>query len=118
MSAIRALVRRILRLPGIPAARSVAERAVAPQVRADVHQLGLDNIAVDRRLSALERRVADLILTVAHLDHRVTELTERTGAVEAAAPALHNAMDSAHETARRLARELDDLRAARPDTGG
>ena len=98
MGRVRGRVRKLTKAPGVPQARHIAERTVAPYLRADVHQLGLDHAQTVQRLSALEQKVQVLVNAVS--------------ALESHQPTILNAIASTNGTARLLARELNELRNA------
>ena len=87
---LKTILRRLLRVPGVPQARSIAERAVTPSVTASVHALGIDHAATEARLSAVERTLDNL---------------------SAPHSTVLNAINSQQSTARLLRRELDEIRA-------
>lgn len=88
MSALKNGLRRIARVPGVRKARHVSERAVAPYLRADLHQLSLDQVKLAQRLSELE------------------------GLVHVNQPELLNAIASSGGTARTLVRAIESGDAA------
>ncbi|HRE02221.1 MAG TPA: hypothetical protein PLV68_13040, partial [Ilumatobacteraceae bacterium] len=45
----------------------MAERSVAPYLRADVHTLGADHAATERRVAAIEVQLAEMAAVVAGL---------------------------------------------------
>jgi hypothetical protein len=97
MSRLTKAVRRALRLPGVPEARHVAERAVAPYLRADLTSLHQTILEHNHRLVDVEQKV------------NVAAGVIRD--VERHQPAVLNAIASTNGTARLLRRELEDVRA-------
>src|SRR4051812_4059236 len=95
MARVRSKIRLLAKAPGVPEARHVTERAVAPYLRADVHQLGLDHSLTVGRLSALELKVQALVDSVA--------------AIELHQPTILNSIASTNGTARLLARQVSEL---------
>jgi hypothetical protein len=87
---------RCARLPGVPQTRHVAERAVAPYLRADLSSLHLQLLETIERLDAVEAQLRELNTTV--------------GAIEQHQPAVLNAIASTNGTARILRRELESVR--------
>lgn len=87
---------RLRRLPGVSQARFVAERAIAPHLRADVHDL---------RVEVGQLAGANHDLAARH--HRTATTVEQ---IELHQPAVLNAIASTNGTTRLLRRELDDLR--------
>jgi hypothetical protein len=85
-------------LPGVPQARHAAEIAVAPYLRADLHELHNEVLAMGDRLDALEAHVRDLRTAVDDIERYF-------------APTLE-AISATNGTARILRREVDDLRRA------
>jgi phage shock protein A len=83
-------VRRAARLPGVPQARHVTERAVAPYLRADLHSLHSDLV------DALER---------------IGRIEQRLDAIDEHMPAVLNAIVSTKGNARLTQREMTALRA-------
>jgi molybdopterin-biosynthesis enzyme MoeA-like protein len=90
------LLRRVTTLPGVPQSRHVAERAVAPYLRADLTSLHQQLLATIERLDAVEAQLRELVATV--------------GAIEQYQPAVLNAISSTNGTARVLRRELEAVR--------
>jgi chromosome segregation ATPase len=82
----------------------MAERAVAPYVRDDVHNLLLDHQRTAERVSALEHQMAEVL---AQLHHCV----ERIDGFEAHLPTLLNAINSSNATARLLMREIGEAQS-------
>lgn len=97
-------LRKLTKSPGMPQARHLAERSVAPYLRSDLHQLGLDHGLTVERLSDLERKVDRLeqLLTLLHASVQALDLHQ---------PAVLNAIASTNGTARLLTRETDWLRS-------
>jgi ABC-type transporter Mla subunit MlaD len=89
-------MRRVTKLPGVPQSRHVAERAVAPYLRADLTSLHQQLLATIERLDAVEAQLRELVTTV--------------GAIEQYQPAVLNAIASTNGTARVLRRELESVR--------
>lgn len=90
MSRLRRALRRATTVPGVPRARRIAEHVVAPQLRADVHALGIDHGSTVARIASLERRLDALGL-------------------EQHMPAVLNAVSSTNGTARLLRRDVAAL---------
>ncbi len=103
MGILRRTTRRATKAPGVPQARHVAERAVAPYLRADLHALGLEHTATTARLADLEQKVEHLVLVVRGDG-------ERLNGIEQHMPTVLNAIASSNGTARLLARDVGDLR--------
>jgi ABC-type transporter Mla subunit MlaD len=80
----------------VPQTRHVAERAVAPYLRADLSSLHLQLLETIERLDAVEAQLRELNTTV--------------GAIEQHQPAVLNAIASTNGTARILRRELESVR--------
>lgn len=89
MARFTRFLRRATTLPGVPQARHVTERAVAPYLRADVQSLHHDLVDALERLGAVERRL---------------------DAIEEHMPAVLNAIVSTNGNARLTQRELTALR--------
>jgi chromosome segregation ATPase len=89
-------MRRVTKLPGVPQSRHIAERAVAPYLRADLTSLHEELLATIERLDAVEAQLRELVTTV--------------GAIEQYQPAVLNAIASTNGTARVLRRELESMR--------
>ena len=88
---------RIRRLPGVPQGRHVAERAVAPFLRADLHSLHQDVIIIADRMTDAQRDLDLLRRTVADIETHL--------------PAVLNAISSMSGASRLAKRELDSLRS-------
>ena len=95
MSAVSQYVRRLLRLPGVPQARHVTERAVAPYLRADLTSLHETQLQHNHRL--------------AHAEELVRSTAAATADIERHQPAVLNAIASSNGTARLLRREQAEL---------
>ncbi len=78
-------VRKLTKAPGVPKARHVTERVVAPFLRADLHQLNLDHRQTAERVTTLEQKVESMM---------------------GSQPSVLNAISSTNGTARLLAREI------------
>ncbi len=91
----RHYVRRLLRLPGVPEARHVTERAVAPYLRADLVSVHETQLQHNHRLVEAEKT---LHATAA-----------ATADIERYQPAVLNAIASTNGTARLLRREQAEL---------
>ena len=89
MSKLAKLMRRATTLPGVPQGRHVAERAVAPYLRADLDSLHRDLLAAVERIGAIERRL---------------------DAIDANMPTVLNAVVSVNGNARLTRRELESVR--------
>ncbi|MCU1500245.1 MAG: hypothetical protein JWM47_4198 [Acidimicrobiales bacterium] len=98
MSGLRNMVRRVTKSPGVPQARHLAERSVAPYLRADVHQLAIDHEENHHRITELQLRVE--------------ELARALGEIEGTQPQVLNAVASTGGTARTLARAIETGDAA------
>ena len=83
--------RRLAALPGVPQGRHVAERAVAPYLRADLDSLHHDLLQAFDRITVIEQRL---------------------DAIEENMPAVLNAVVSTNGNARLVRRELEDVRGA------
>jgi hypothetical protein len=92
MGRVKQALRRLTKSPGVPQARHIAERSVAPYLRADVHQLALDHAVVEQRLTALQLRFDEL-----------------NASVDAHLPAVLNAIASTTGTARILTRRTQEI---------
>lgn len=95
MSRLKNLLHRGTKLPGMPKARHITERAVAPYLRADLHSLHLDLISLAERLTALEDANRALSTAVADIETHM--------------PPVLNAIASTNGTARILRRDFDRL---------
>jgi hypothetical protein len=95
MSAVRQYVRRLLRLPGVPEARHVTERVVAPYLRADLMSLHETLLQHNHRL--------------VHAEELLHSTAAATSDIERHQPAVLNAIASSNGTARLLRREQADL---------
>ena len=93
MSRLAKYLGRVARLPGVPQSRHVAERAVAPYLRAD--------------LTALHRQLLDTVERLDAVEAQLRELSATVGAIEQHQPAVLNAIASTNGTARILRRELE-----------
>ena len=82
--------------PGVPQSRHVAERAVAPYLRAD--------------LTSLHRQLLDMIERLDAVETQLRELSSTVEAIEQYQPAVLNAISSTNGTARVLRRELETVR--------
>jgi chromosome segregation ATPase len=89
-------MRRVTKLPGVPRSRHIAERAVAPYLRADLTSLHQQLLDTNERLDAVEAQLRELSTTV--------------GSIEQYQPAVLNAISSTNGTARVLRRELESVR--------
>ncbi|HWM21282.1 MAG TPA: hypothetical protein VNO51_16430 [Ilumatobacteraceae bacterium] len=96
MSRLAKYLGRVTRLPGVPQSRHVAERTVAPYLRAD--------------LTALHRQLLDTIERLDVVEAQLRELSTTVGAIEHHQPAVLNAIASTNGTARILRRELEVVR--------
>jgi hypothetical protein len=76
-------------MPGVPQGRHVAERAVAPYLRADLESVRHDLREACERISSIEQRFQ---------------------AIEDHMPAVLNAVVSTNGNARLLRREIEDVR--------
>ena len=82
-------MRRVTTLPGVPQSRHVAERAVAPYLRADLTSLHQDLVAVIDRVGRIE---------------------ERLDGIEQHMPMVLNAIVSTNGNARLVRREIEEVR--------
>jgi hypothetical protein len=103
MGLLTRALKPLRRAPGVPEARHLAERAVAPYLRADLHQLHATLLEAVGRLEALEAA-----------NHQVTH-AQRLSAdaivrIEANQPAVLSAIASTNGTSRLVRRELDAVR--------
>ena len=89
MSKLAKLTRRAATLPGVPQGRHVAERAVAPYLRADLEALHRDLLEAVERIGAVERRL---------------------DAIDENMPTVLNAVVSINGNARLVRRELETVR--------
>lgn len=94
-------VRKLAKTPGIPQARGLAERSVAPYLRADMHGLAADHGLTVDRLSELELKVDTLYQALSGLHHTVE-------VIESHQPEVLNAIASTNGTTRLLARRLNE----------
>jgi len=102
MGRVRAGLRRLTKSPGVPKARHIAERSLAPYLRSDLHLLGVDHGSTVNRLASLE-------LKVETMSNRLTETDAAVSAIESHQPTILNAMASVNGTTRLLARRTDEL---------
>jgi hypothetical protein len=109
MSRIADRLRRLTGLPGVPQARHVAERSVAPYLRADLHTLATDHEATVQRLAALEIKVDQLLAM--HL-----QSADALNQIAVHQPTILNAIASTNGTTRLLTREVGALREAVADS--
>jgi len=84
---------RLRGVPGLPQARHVAEKAIAPYLRADLHAVNLDLIAHRAAHGAF-----------------VDETRVRLDVIEGSQPVVLNAISSTNGTSRLLRREVDAVR--------
>ncbi len=96
MNWFKSSARRASRAPGVPQARHVTERAVAPYLRADLTSLHETMLELNHRLSHVEAQTAD------HAAH--------IGDMQRHLPAVLNAISSINGTTRLVRRELADAR--------
>ncbi len=99
MGRLKAAVRRLTRVPGVPEARHVTERALAPYLRADLHEIHMSQIGIAARIDQLERRSEEI--------HR--ESSDRLDDIDRHLPGVLNAIASTNGTARILRRELANV---------
>jgi SAM-dependent methyltransferase len=97
MSPVQQFVRRLLRLPGVPEARHVTERAVAPYLRADLTSMHATQLEHNHRL--------------VHAEELLHSTAAATAEIERHQPAVLNAIASVNGTARLLRREQGELDA-------
>jgi hypothetical protein len=83
------LMRRLAGLPGVPQGRHIAERAVAPYLRADLESVHRDLLDACERMAGIERRLV---------------------AIEEHMPAVLNAVVSTNGNARLVRREIENVR--------
>jgi Methyltransferase domain len=98
--------RRVLRAPGVPQARHLAERAVAPYLRADVASIAADQARTATDQSTTAERVQRVDLTT---NHRLHLLEEAMNSLQTHMPAVLNAIASTNGTARQFARQHIEL---------
>ena len=96
-------LRKLARSPGVPQARHLAERSVAPYLRNDLHRLALDHGLTVDRLSDLERKVENLVGVFSSMSSVVAS-------IETHQPAILNAISSTNGATRLLARETGAVR--------
>ena len=96
-------LRKLARSPGVPQARHLAERSVAPYLRDDLHRLALDHGLTVDRLSDLERKVENLVGVFSSMSSVVAS-------IETHQPAILNAISSTNGATRLLARETGAVR--------
>src|SRR5688500_17027823 len=104
MAGLKSALRKMARLRGVPQARHVAERAVAPYLRADVHSLNLDHVSLVQRIENLERVLAD---TDARISSQIAGMAHAIDEIERHQPAVLNAITSVNGTVRILRREFE-----------
>ena len=102
MGLIRDGFRKLTKAPGAPQARHLAERAVTPYLRRDLHELNISHGSLNHRLVDSDRRLHEL--TVAG-----TSIEPRVEAIETHLPTILNAIASTSGTARILARQAGVL---------
>lgn len=95
MGRLKDVVRRITRVPGVPEARHVTERVVAPYLRADLQGIHADQIGMSSRIDALHGRLDTFSSRLDDMDQHM--------------PLVLNAIASTNGTARLLRRELEHL---------
>ena len=105
MAGLKSALRRLMKLRGLPQARHVAERAVAPYLRDDLHSLHLDHIALVQRIENLERIAADTTLEE-RVSAQLTRMGNTIDEIERHQPAVLNAIASVNGTVRILRREF------------
>ena len=105
---MRKILQRLTRVRGVPEVRHVAERAVAPYVRDDLHRLLLDHQRTAERVADLERQMAEARARVANAHDRLDRFDEYL-------PTLLNAITSANGTARLVMREIGEVRSTHAD---
>jgi hypothetical protein len=106
MAGLKSALRRLTTVRGVPQARHVAERAVAPYLRHDVHSLHLDHVALVRRIENLERVVADTGVEE-RLSAQIAGMAHAIDQIERHQPAVLNAIASVNGTVRILRREFE-----------
>ena len=104
MAGLKSALRRLTKLRGVPEARHVAERAVAPYLRHDVHSLNLDHVALAQRIEGLEQVVAE---TDARTSGQIAGMAHAIEQIERHQPAVLNAIASVNGTTRILRREFE-----------
>ena len=113
MAGLKSAIRRLTTLRGVPQARHVTERAVAPYLRHDVHSLHLDHIALVHRIENLERIAAEAAGAAAvtrveeALRAQIASLAHTIDQIERHQPAVLNAIASVNGTVRILRREFE-----------
>ena len=106
MAGLKSALRRLTTVRGVPQARHLAERAVAPYLRDDVHSLHLDHIALVQRMENLERIAADTSLEQ-RVDAHLARMLHTIADIERHQPAVLNAIASVNGTVRILRREFE-----------
>ena len=87
------------KLPGMPKARHVAEKAVAPYLRDDLAATLAELRLVGARTELLQSQIE-------HMQRRIDELTESNARLERHQPTVLNAISTANGAARLVRREL------------
>jgi hypothetical protein len=104
MGKTRRFLRRLAKARGVPQARHIAERSIAPYVRADLHELWLSHVGVVDHLTALQQVVDRLQAQV----HGAAVLLQ---SMETHQPMILNAIASTNGTTRILSRETARIAA-------
>jgi SAM-dependent methyltransferase len=120
MAGLRSAIRRITMLRGVPQARHVTERVVAPYLRHDLHSLHLDHVALVQRIENLERAAGESAADAARLRAHISSVAHTIDQIERHQPAVLNAIASVNGTVRILRRELEavaQIAGASDETG-
>lgn len=102
MSGLVKRLRGLAKAPGVPRARHLAERSVAPYVRDQVSRLGVDHGLTVERLGSLEIKVDGILGQLRDLEGRIQGLERHM-------PPVLNAISSANGEARLLARRFAEV---------
>ncbi len=103
MARIKAMARRATKAPGVPQARHLAERTVAPYLRADLQSLNDGLTVTAQRTDTQDLRILELQRGIAQSHAAVRSLEDHM-------PAVLNAINSTNGTSRLLRRELTATR--------
>lgn len=114
MGRLKNMLRRVTRAPGVPTARHLTERAVAPYLREDLYSLHQGLLDTVRRLEVQEQHLAAEVLHNTATRDAVTD-------IERHMPSVLNAIASTNGTTRLLRREFelvrDDIAGLRAHVG-
>ncbi|MEO5899103.1 MAG: hypothetical protein ABIR68_03090 [Ilumatobacteraceae bacterium] len=103
MGRLKNMFRRVTKAPGVPTARHLTERAVAPYLREDLYTLHQGLLDTVRRLEVQEQNLAAEVVRNAATRDAVTDLERHM-------PSVLNAIASTNGTTRLLRREFDLVR--------